>query len=157
MMKKSLLYFPRILCIAVFTLLLVQCKKDEAPPKTPSELMVGTWQITADSYSPAYDYFGNGTKITDAFTLYVACQKDDITTFKTNSEGEFNEGATKCDPSDPQSTAFLWTLKENNTVLNISALADFKIVQLDATTLKLSTTFDENGVTYTETFTFTKK
>jgi outer membrane lipoprotein-sorting protein len=156
-MKKSILFLPRLLSLALFTFLLVQCKKDEAPPKPASELILGTWQLTGDNYSPAYDYFGNGTKITDAFPLYVDCQKDDITTFKTNSEGEFNEGATKCDVADPQSTPFLWTLTNNNTTLNISALADFKIVQLDATTLKLSTTFDENAVTYTETFTFTKK
>jgi hypothetical protein len=156
MMKKSILVFPRLLSIAVFSFLLVQCKKD-TPPKPPSELILGTWQLTADTYSPAYDYFGNGTKITDAFPFYVDCQKDDVTTFKTNSEGEFNEGASKCDVSDPQSTAFLWTLKDNNTTLNISALADFKIVTLDGKTMKLSNTFDENGVTYTETYTFARK
>jgi outer membrane lipoprotein-sorting protein len=156
-MKKSILFFPRLLGLALFTFLLVQCKKDEAPPKPASELILGTWKLSADTYSPAYDYFGNGTKITDAYPLYVDCQKDDVTTFKTNSEGEFNEGASKCDVADPQSTPFLWTLKDNNTTLNISALADFKIVSIDATTLKLSTTFDENSVTYTETFTFTKK
>ena len=156
-MKKSILFLPRILSLAAFAFLLMQCSKDEAPPKTPSELMVGSWQMTAYTYSPAYDYFGNGTMITDAFTLYEACEKDDITIFKTNSEGEFNEGGNKCDPSAPQSTAFLWTLKDANTTLSISAFAEFKIVQLDATTLKLSSTFDENGVTYTETITFARK
>ena len=157
-MKKSILFFPKLLSLIVFSFLLMQCKKDdETPPKTPAELILGSWQLTGDAYSPAYDYFGNGNKITDAYVLYDACQKDDITTFKTNSEGEFNEGATKCDVADPQSVAFLWTLTNNNTTLNISALADFTIVQLDNTTLKISDSFVEDGVTYTETFTFTRK
>jgi Lipocalin-like domain len=157
-MKKNILYFPRIVILIVFSFLLMQCKKkDETPPKTPAELIVGSWVLTANTYSPGYDFFGNGQLVTDAFPLYDACQKDDITTFKTNSEGEFNEGATKCDPGDPQSVPFLWTLTNNNTNLNISAVADFTIVQLDNTTLKISDTFVEGGVTYTETFVFTRK
>jgi hypothetical protein len=156
-MKKSILFLPRILSLAVLAFLLMKCNKNETPPKTPNELIVGSWQMTAYTYSPAYDYFRNGTKITDAFALYENCEKDNITTFKTNSEGEFNEGGSKCDPSDAQSTSFLWTLTNNNTTLSISALAEFKIVQLDATTLKLSSTFVEDGVTYTETITFARK
>jgi hypothetical protein len=156
-MKKSILFIPRLLSLIVFSFLLMQCKKDEAPPKPASELILGSWLMTADNFSPAYDYLGNGSKITDAFPLYDACAKDDILTFKTNSEGEFNEGGTKCDAADPQSIPFLWTLKNNDKTLNISALSDYTIVQLDNTTMKLSETFTDNGITYTETYVFTKK
>ncbi len=156
-MRKSILSIPKFLSLAIFAFLLVQCSKDDdAPAKTPAELIIGSWQVTSDVFSPAYD-LGTGTPVSEAYPLYEACEKDNITTFKTNSEGEFNEGATKCDAADEQTIPFLWTLKDNNTTLNISAIADFKILQLDATTLKISSTFDDGGVTYTETFTFTRK
>ena len=155
-MKRSFLHISKIVSVLAFTMLLLQCKKD-TPPKPATELILGTWAITAVTYSPGYDLFGNGTPITDAFPYYQPCEKDNVTTFKTNSEGEFNEGATKCNSTDPQSTAFLWTMKTNNTILNISALADFTIVMLDGKTMKLSSTFTEVGVTYTETITFVKK
>jgi len=156
-MKKSLLFIPRIVSLIVFSLLLVQCSKDDDEPvKTPAEQILGNWQLTGDNYSPAYD-LGTGTPVTDGFVYYSACEKDDITMFKVNSQGEFNEGPTKCDPSDEQIIPFLYTLTDNNTKLNISALAEFNIVQLDNTTMKLSATFSENGTNYTETFTFTRK
>lgn len=157
-MNTSILHIPRILSLAIFSLLLIQCKKDEPapPPKTPTELMIGSWVLTGDNINPAYDV-GTGSPVSDVFPYYDACEKDDITIFKTNSEGEFNAGPTKCDPGDPQSNPFLWTLKNNNTVLSISALADFNITQLDETTLKVTDTFTDAGVTYTETFTFTKQ
>jgi hypothetical protein len=156
MMKKSILYFPKTLSLIAIVFLFMQCKKDDPPP-TKSEMLQGSWSLTADAYSPAYDVLGNGTTVTDAYPLYAPCLKDDLTIFKTNSEGEFNEGPTKCDAADPQSIQFLWTLKSNDTILNISAAADFTILQLDGTTLKLSSTFVDGGVTYTETYTFIKK
>ena len=157
-MNTSILNIPRILCLAIFALLLVQCSKDDdpPPPKTPAELILGSWSITGDNINPAYD-IGTGTPISDLFPTYTACELDDIITFKVNSEGEFSEGATKCNAADPQSTPFLWTLTNNNTKLNISALAEFTIVQLDATTLKISDSFVDSGITYTETLTYTKR
>ena len=156
-MKKSLLFIPKIASLIVFSLLLVQCSKDdETPPKTKAELIIGNWQITGDNYSPAYD-LGTGSPITDGFVYYSACEKDDITMFKVNSQGEFNEGATKCDPTDPQTIAFLYTLTNGDTKLNLNSIAEFDIVQLDNGTMKLSNTFSENGVSYTETLTFTRK
>lgn len=81
-----------------------------------------------------------------------------------NFVGEFNEGATKCDPADPQTEAFAWVLKSNNTILTISQTVggvtigfDFEILQLDASTLKLKYTFVESGVTYTNTTTYARQ
>lgn len=154
-MQKSILFIPRLLSLVVFSLLLMQCKKDEAPPKTPSELMLGSWGLTAQTISPGFD-FGNGIVVTDVFAILEACDKDDITIFKTNSEGEFNEGPSKCDPQYDQVTPFIWTLRSNNTILSIDG-EDFNIIQLDNTTLKITYTLVDSGVTYTQTITFTKK
>ncbi|HEX6432120.1 MAG TPA: lipocalin family protein [Niastella sp.] len=45
------------------------------------------------------------------------CETDNTITFKSDSTGVLNEGATKCDINDPQTTPFTWWLKENGSVL----------------------------------------
>lgn len=162
-MKKALAFLPRLILLFSFPLFFLQCNKEDPPP-TSAELLLGNWGITADTWSPAYDLFGNGQKITDAYALMEACERDNIFIFKASNIGELNEGATKCDPTDPQTVPFTYLLKNNNTQLNISISEqgitiglDFGILQLDATTLKLTTSTVENGVTYTNTQTFVRK
>ena len=164
-MKKALVFFTRTFLLLSISLLLVRCSNnDEDTPKTPADLLLGSWGLTGDVYSPGYDYLGNGQLVTDAFPLYEACEKDNIYTFNASNVGDLNEGSAKCDPADPQSIPFTYLLKSNSTVVNISITIqgvtigqDFDILQLDKSTLKLKHTFDESGVTYTNTQTFTRK
>ena len=157
-MKKSILFFPRLICFAIFAFLLLQCKKADAPPKPASELILGSWVMKSYAYNPAYDFLGNGTKITDLFAQFPACFQDDIYTFKTSGQGVIDESTTKCDAADPQTFPFTWELKNNNTILYVDFLAeDYTIVQLDNTTGKLSRTIIEAGITYTETIVFARK
>lgn len=163
-MKKAIVFLPRLLLLLSLTFLLNRCNKDDETPETNANRILGNWSLTADSYSPAYDFLGNGTTVTEAYPLYEACQKDDIYTFNSSNTGELNEGPTKCDPGDDQSYPFTWLLKSNGTVLNLSVNysgitigQDFNILQLDANTMKLQYTFDDAGVTYTNTQTFAHK
>lgn len=157
-MKKSILFFPRILSLFIIAFLLLQCNKNDTPAKPVSEQILGSWAMKAYTYNPAYDILGNGNKVSDVFALLPACFIDDIYTFKTNGQGVEDEGGSKCDPMDDQTTPFVWTLKDNNTVLYVDLLGeDYTIIQLDNTTLKLSRTFTETGVTYTEAIVFTRK
>ena len=154
-MKKTfcaLRYSALLLMLALFTW---QCQKDEQ--KTRAELIVGSWVVVSDTYSPAYDYNGDGTTITDAFPLWDACDKDDLFIFKANGVGEMNMGATKCDPAEPQAIPFEWVLKDNSTIVTIVDLDDFNIEQLDETTLRLRSMFEEEGVVYTSRITFARK
>ncbi len=162
-MKKALVFLPRLMLFVSFSLLFLRCSNNDEPT-TPADLLIGNWSMTADTWSPGYDFYGNGQLVTDAYPLYDACEKDNIYIFKASNVGEVNEGNSKCDAADPQSTPFTYLLKTNNTQLNISISdqgvtigLDFDIVQLDATTLKLKTTTVENGVTYTNTQTFVRK
>jgi hypothetical protein len=162
-MKKALAFLPRLLLFLSFSFLFLRCSDDDEPT-TPAELLLGSWGMTANTWSPAYDVDGNGQLITDEFALYPSCEKDDIYIFKESNVGEVNEGNTKCNAADPQSVPYTYLLKTNNTQLNISFSGqgitiglDFDIVQLDATTLKVKTTIVENGVTYTNTQTFVRK
>jgi len=163
MMKKALAFLPRLILLLSFPFLFLRCSDDDNPATT-ADLLLGNWGITADSWSPAYDVYGTGQPITDAYALYDACEKDNIYIFKASNIGELNEGAAKCDAADPQTIPFTYLLKNNNTQLNISITEqgftigiDFDILQLDATTMKLKTSTVENGVTYTNTQTFVRK
>lgn len=157
-MKKSILFFPRLLSLIVFSFLLLQCTKDDTPAKPVSEQILGSWELKAYTFNPAYDYLGTGEKVTDLYAILPACYIDDIYTFKTNGQGVIDEGGSKCDPQDVDTYPFIWTLKDNNKVLYVDFLdEDYNIVQLDNTTGKLSRTFTETGVTYTETLVFMRK
>lgn len=50
----------------------------------------------------------------------AACQMDNTLKFSLDSTGVFDEGATKCQSSTPQSIPFTWSLKENDKVINIT-------------------------------------
>ena len=150
----------RIILLLAFPLLMTQCSKDDDDNdnQTPSELIIGSWQVTADVVTPPLD-FGSGP-ISDLYSILDACDKDDLYIIKANGVGEFNEGASKCDPADPQSEPFSWSLQDNGTVLVISdgsSSANFQVAQLNQTTMKLVITESILGTTYTETITYTRK
>ena len=89
-----------------------------------------------------------GTNSQDEFDYFDACEKDDITIFNSNSSITWDEGATKCDPSDSQSfTEDAWALVSNETKLSFiydgggSDIMD--IVTLSSSELKLRLTYDD--------------
>ncbi|MBK8568278.1 MAG: hypothetical protein IPN76_34475 [Saprospiraceae bacterium] len=45
-----------------------------------------------------------------------ACIKDDNTVFKTSGTVNFDEGGSKCNPNDPQTTAGTWALSTDEKV-----------------------------------------
>jgi len=56
-------------------------------------------------------------------TTALPCEKDNTYLFKKDSTGVADEGATKCDPTDPQSSNFNWSLKSNQTILVLSGIS----------------------------------
>ncbi len=156
-MKK----FNHFLLATLFAAVLLtgtSCKKDDddSNGKSKSELLIGNWVLTSDAYSPAYDYEGNGVKLSEIFQLYDACEKDDLLIFKTGNAGEYNEGSSKCDPSDDQAYPFTWVLTNNDNTITVGG-DDYNLVQLNASTLKVAETFIEDGITYTNTYTYARK
>jgi hypothetical protein len=71
------------------------------------------------------------------------CDRDNIITLNDDGTGTVDEGATKCDAGDPQSTDISWSFKNNETVINIpdtlygNISGDAKIKELTATRLTL--------------------
>ncbi len=132
-------------------------KTDDTPQsaQTRAELLLGRWSISGMMYSPAYDQNGDGITENDAFPVLRPCEKDNIVTFKPNGIQEYDEGPSKCNPTDPQSVPGTWGLNNNDTFLAIDADL-WTIIVLNTTTLKISLAFVEAGITYTVTITYTR-
>jgi len=134
----------------------LSCKKNKEENNNPTKtelLTTGTWKYTASIISPAYDYYGTGTPVTNIFGIMYACEKDDFETFKTNGIWEYNEGSTKCDPSYPQIFSEPWSFTANETKIFVGTV-EHTILELTATTLKLRYSFEDAGVIYTEEDTY---
>ena len=154
-MKRTFIIYL-IALIAVIEIFF-SCKKenDESTGKTKTELLTsGSWKYTACIISPAYDYYGNGNPVTDIYAIMEPCEKDDFETFKTNGIWEYNNGPTKCDPSNPQIIySEPWSFTSNEAKVMVGTV-ECTILELTETTLKLRYSFEDAGVIYTEEDTY---
>jgi hypothetical protein len=159
-MKKALLYCSALLILGT------SCKKNDDNNSNPNsssrktQLTTGKWKITASIST--FD-LGNGmTQNADLFSLLSPCQQDNLYIFNADNTATADEGATKCNSSDPQSKAAgNWQLLNNDTQLSLqdptnpllqSITAD--IVQLDNTTLVVKYNTALNGVQAATTTTY---
>ncbi|HEY4060391.1 MAG TPA: hypothetical protein VGM30_00745 [Puia sp.] len=113
---------PALSLAALFsTILWTACTKSHSnTPGTSAQVTL----ITQTSWR--YDTSGvdlNKDGIVDigGDTLITTCEKDDIYTFKSDSTGAIDEGATKCHVSDPQTVPFKWSFTNNATILTATA------------------------------------
>lgn len=118
-------------------LMLSSCDKNNDPPKTKTVLLTqASWKFKSATI--------NGS---DASSLVEACKKDDILVFSVGGTGTVNEGATKCNSGDPDSTPFTWVFLSGETILEVSVpifsggTNSFTIHSLTETTLVLSTVY----------------
>ena len=154
-MKQTIQLAVLLLAMTAVTTF-VACKKDKDNPagKTKTELLTtGSWKMTAFTTNPADDFDGDGDLETNYFDYIPGCVKDDITTFKTNGTADVDEGATKCDPLDPQTESITWSFTNNETKVEIDG-AEYTLVELTATTIKVSDTYVFGTTTYTDEITF---
>ncbi len=131
----NLLKFVTVLFVSMS--LVSSCKKDDTTPsKTPSELLKdGTWKLT---------------NITLAGVSYIeTCEKDDTFVFG-ETKATRNEGATKCNPSDPQSEELAYTLSADGKKLTLDG-EEATVKELTASKLVFDATF--GGITLTTTLT----
>src|ERR1041385_438692 len=125
-MKKQI---ASLLTILGVLSLLPACQKDDnnqPSSKTKTQLITqGTWKFSAATV--------NGV---DASGYLQSCQKDNIYTFVAAGTGTIDEGASKCNGSDPQTNPFTWNFANNESTLHISTILftggsnDFTVVSL---------------------------
>jgi hypothetical protein len=146
-----------ILSVAV----LAACKKDDNKndSKTKTQLLTsGSWKQTSIFFTPAIDWNQDGQTENEVLDLYSPCDRDDLMTFKTDGTVVHDEGASKCDPSDPQiveTTKWKFTDNETKIAIGDPGSADTaQVLELSATVLKVKVVLVQEDVTYTQTLTF---
>ena len=133
------------------------CKDDdEAPeiPQTNTEKLCGKNFIITD-----FTLKINGATIMTGLdtAFYPLCEQDDIFRYETNGIATINDGATKCDPSDPQTETTTWAFYDSETKIIFEAGPDADtndIITNDGTVLILGGREIEMGDTieYTQTY-----
>lgn len=162
-MKKTI-YILSFLLIG--SVMLNSCQKKSDDDTTPSpaktELIVGTWVMSAMTIDPPIDFLG--TPISDLYALMDACEKDNEYTMKKDKTYVFASGAVKCDPNEPDiQDEGTWSINADNTVLTTKSSSG-DTDQVNIKSLSSSTavfTFTEldsaSNITYTYTQTLKKK
>ena len=146
-----------LLILIAATLTAISCKKADvkSKQKTKTELLTeGTWKKTGLTSNPAYDWYGDGYYATDILSIMDVCELDDFDTYRSDGTGDTNAGSMRCNQSDPQAWPFTWALTDNETKLVFNGINKLNLVELTETTLKFSTTFEENGITYIQVETY---
>lgn len=133
-----------ILAFAVGIFVLASCKKDDDSPK---DLLTGQscWKVVKQE---------SRLSATDPWEAEVVepCSADDCLNFSDDGNFSSDEGATKCDPSDPETTTGTYVLSEDGKTLTLTEdgiSLPFVVTELTSTKLVLSVSFIvENRVTY---------
>ncbi len=152
---KGIKYFAFALLSS--SLLFSACSKDDsstaATPSGASYLTGKDWRMIAATLTTA------GAPTVDMFAAMQPCEKDDLIEFLSTGLVTMKEGATKCDPADPDTApGGAWTLLNSDKQLRIidgdTTLMD--VVELNASSLKVKVVEVDMGVTYTTNYSFVK-
>ena len=121
---------------------MVACKKDS---KSKTDLLTsGAWvQVNSEVGS-------GGVFTTDPnWSSMAACEKDNQLIFRGDGTVEVNEGASKCDPTDPQIVdTDTWQFLENEAKIKVGTLTS-TIEELSSSTLRSTYTVTVGSSTYT--------
>ena len=112
-MRKT---FKTFLVLSFFVFPFISCtNKDFSAPKSKSQLLTrGYW------YFAKYEEKTNNNPWIDNSVSIPTCGKDNLFTFQINNIFEVNEGLTKCNSSDPQTSSSPYRFAEANTKIIIT-------------------------------------
>lgn len=135
------------------------CKKDddeEPKPKTKSELLTGpNWRVSAITNKIG------ANPPTDLYARQPSCSKDDFYKFTPEKIFRLDEGATKCNTSNPQTTENAWDITADGGILLLferkgSTEANlYEVVELSDTKLTIRQSDISGGQTEQFDITFT--
>lgn len=114
------------------------CKSETEEPASRTDLLTGKdWRLTGATISPAI--FG----LSNVYSFIEDCESDDLYRFAADKTLNVDEGATKCNPSDPQTqNNGTWAFNADETQLSFTfnnANINGTITQLTGNTLQLTT------------------
>lgn len=117
------------------------------PVQTPEQLLCGqAWVLTG---------FRVGSE--DADANVIECRRDDRSKFNLDQSYVFDEGASKCDPADPQTSSGRWLFNESKTILtwtNGQAPYSYTVLRLTETVLELRYVDNSTSTPVTITITY---
>lgn len=146
----------KLTAIIILGLVIASCSKEETKTTTTNTdktaLLCGkAYSVTAFTLQ-----IGGGTPM-DYYAQMESCEKDNTLTFNTNGTTLEDEGATKCDPDDPQTVPGTWSFNADKTKITYDG-EEASIITLDGTTLKVqATTTDSTFGEIKAVITYTKK
>lgn len=155
---KSITFTALVAMVGLLAFSMTSCKKDKDEATKTELLTGGNWQLTTLSSDPAFDWFG--TPVTNIYAQLPACVKDDLTVFKTNGTVNFDEGPSKCNTNDPQTTSGTWALSTDEKILSVTTDGDtesWNIEELKDDTFRAHYEITQDELTYTFTVVFKKK
>lgn len=141
--------------LVALTVSVSSCKKDtDSPtPSTPAA-QTKTQILTSHSWITKSMVSNN----VDFYAFAPACEKDNFLTFKANGTSTYDEGAIKCDPSDPQVENGTWKFIANETKIIIDNEDTAEVMTLTAESMVIKTKFEsDGGQVNTVVSTFSKK
>ncbi|PZX54721.1 hypothetical protein LV84_02875 [Algoriphagus ratkowskyi] len=105
----NLNYLVAITCLVI----LGSCSEDKDPAKTDAEIIGSgiAWKLSAAT--------SNNVSV---ISLIDLCLRDNLVTFNYEtplSIGVVDAGATKCDPTEPQTADFTWSYNETTKILTV--------------------------------------
>jgi len=161
-MRKNQIKTLLIVLLSGMILAGAGCKKDDNTKTNKDKLVGVNWKITAMTVSPAVEI--GGVSYSDLFSFLPDCSRDDLTKFNSDGTANFDEGPTKCDSGDPQTTYGTWSLNADQTVLTVTSddiPSDNTILELTDSAMKVSyVSVEDLGsglISYTTTVTFAKQ
>ncbi len=136
------------------------CKKNNpVEDNTATILQSKSWKVTALTISPA---IGGLSDIYNGF--WQDCERDNLYKFLASNNFEFDEGGSKCSPTDDQTRPGSWTYNSTTKLLHYQINGnggadywDFTIIEINDNFFKATATDVSGGVTTTETWTFSKQ
>ncbi len=108
----------RYFFLAFCVILMASCDKTpKINHNRASELRVGKWHVTSGTLTLRKP---NGLDTTLNYMDWIpTCHKDDYIKFDSLNRGYIFPGGTTCDASQADSSAFVWQLKNGETILDL--------------------------------------
>ena len=148
------------MCIKIALLLcIISCRKDREELLNRESLITqGAWQIESLEVDPAIDWFGS--QVTNVYAQMPLCLRDNITIFKNNGITNYDEGPSKCDLNEPQTTNGTWAFNTDQTILSLTTDGEtesWNISELTNQKIVADYQIVEEGIIYTFSIRLAKK
>lgn len=131
----------------------IGCSKKESTPAPDNESpivaqkLIGTWTMTAQTSSVAWDWNGNGTTETDMYANYDACLKQKGLIISVDKTGFVKQSCTVSNSMEWLVTDYgkIFRFRINTGSGSFGAYADYDIKEVTSTSLKLTVKIDVPG------------